>query len=222
MDGLDRASSIVHGFTQVRSIALTARLSPSGERPEKNVPDLNVPEELLTFFENSPVALALGAPHGDNELILVNRRFEDLTGYAQGDLAGQNCRILQGKAKEQEARDRLGAFLKDDAAPNVRVSILNFRKNGAPFVNLLYMSRLRSLSGETRFIFASQFDISRAQPERLQAYDQDLARTLTKLSPVAAESGIIVEGTLTTIANSAATIAQARLTLANLDDSTLL
>lgn len=91
-----------------------------------------------------------------------------------------------------------------------------------PFINLLYMSRLRSLAGETRYIFASQFDVSRAHPERLQEYERDLGQTLTQLRPLVAESGIIVEGTLTTIANTAITIAQAKLTLADLDQSSLL
>ena len=184
--------------------------------------DLTVPEELLTFFENSPVALALGDPAGDNELIMVNARFTELTGYRQVDLAGINCRVLQGNGGDHEGRARLRAFLQDDAAVSVRTPILNFRKDGEPFVNLLYMSRLRTLSGRARYIFASQFDVSRAQPDRLRAYDTQLSNTLTRLSPIAAESGIIVEGTLTTIANSATAIAQAKLTLANLDNSSIL
>lgn len=184
--------------------------------------DLSVPDELKTFFENSPIALALAIPDGDHQLALVNRRFVELTGYASSELIGHNCRVLQRDADESEARAKLRAFLEYDLSPNVRTPILNFRKDGTPFVNLLYMSRLRSLAGETRYIFASQFDVSRAQPERLQGYDRELNQTLTRLSPVAAESGIIVEGTLTTIANSAAIIAQAKLTLANLDDSSIL
>lgn len=190
------------------------------------MPEPTVPDALLAFFEGSQVALALGAPDGDNELILVNRRFTDLTGYSQEDLAGRNCRVLQKGpdrgAEDGEARARLHAFLKDDGAANVRTPILNFRKDGTPFVNLLYMSRLRLLSGRTRFILASQFDVSRAHPDRLQAYDDDLGQALTRLSPVAAESGIIVEGTLSTIANSATAIAQAKLTLANLEDGPIL
>lgn len=184
--------------------------------------DDTVPEQLRAFFENSPVALALAEPDGDHPLILVNKRFSELTGYEQSELAGRNCRILQGKADDQEARATLRAFLENERSANVRTPILNFKKDGTPFVNLLYMSRLTGLDGSTRFIFASQFDVSRAQPEKLQAYDQALGETLTRLSPAAAESGIIVEGTLSTIANSAHTVAQARLTLANLDDGAFL
>lgn len=184
--------------------------------------DRTVPAELGVFFENSPIALALATPDGDNELILVNRSFRDLTGYGLNDVFGQNCRLLQREADNAEARAKLRAFLVNDGAPNVRTTIVNYKKNGTPFVNLLYMSRLRSFGGQTRFIFASQFDVSRAHPDRLGSYDKDLGSTLTRLSPVAAESGIIVEGSLTTIANSANVIAQAKLTLADLDGSAFL
>ena len=192
------------------------------EHGDACVQDESVPEKLRTFFQDSPVALALAAPARDNPLILVNGRFVALTGYSHAELVGRNCRVLQQDADNREARAKLRAFLDDEDAPNVRTPILNFTKDGTPFVNLLYMSRLRQADGEARYIFASQFDVSRARPERLQAYDRDLGQTLTKLSPVAAESGIIVEGTLTSIANSAATIAQAKLSLAGLDDSSLL
>lgn len=189
---------------------------------DKRVPDVTIPAELTVFFENSPIALTLASPAGDTPLILINRRFLELTGYARQDLLHRNCRLLQRQADEPQARARLRAFLADESQGNVRTPIVNFKSDGTPFVNLLYMSRLRALSGETRFIFASQFDISRAQPERLQAYDHDLGQTLTRLSPVAAESGLIVEGTLTTVANSAHAIAQAKLILSNLDDSAIL
>lgn len=184
--------------------------------------DETVPDQLRNFFEDSPVALALASTVADNPLILVNRRFSELTGYSQHELVGHNCRVLQGDAQDHEARAKLRTFIDDDAAPNVRTPILNFKKDGTPFVNLLYMSRLRMLDGRTRYIFASQFDVSRAQRERLQAYDHDLSQTLTRLSPAAAESGIIVEGTLSSIANSAQIVAQAKLTIANLDDGAFL
>ena len=60
-----------------------------------------------------------------------------------------------------------------------------------------------------------------AQPERLSAYDAELGRTLGRLTPILAESGMVLEGSLTAIANTAATIAQAKLTLSDLDRAAL-
>lgn len=184
--------------------------------------DVELPTELRDYFDASPIALSLGAADGDNPLLLTNRRFRDLTGYAMSEIVGQNCRFLQGNSRNDEAREAIHAFLRQDRHANVRTPIVNFRKNGEPFVNLLYMSKLRAQSGEVRYIFASQFDVSRSQPERLSDYDNHLSKTLTRLSPVLAECGIVVEGSLMTIANAAATIAQAKMTLADLDRGSLL
>ncbi len=95
--------------------------------------------------------------------------------------------------------------------------IVNFRKDGTPFVNLLYMSRLTSRDGVHDYILASQFDVSRSQGDLLADYDAALGQTLGRLTPIAEEAGILVEGTLLTIANTAATVAQAKLMLAGLD-----
>jgi PAS domain S-box-containing protein len=180
---------------------------------------VDVPPSLRDYFESSPVALSLGAAEGDHPLLVTNQRFRDLTGYATTDIAGRNCRFLQGNSDNREARARIRAFLRDDAQPSVRTAIVNFRKDGKPFVNLLYLSKLRSLDGAVRYFFASQFDVSRTQPERLADYDAALGQTIARLAPVIADSGIAVEGTLITIANTAATIAQAKMTLADLDTS---
>ncbi len=60
----------------------------------------------------------------------------------------------------------------------MRTPIVNFHKDGHPFVNLLFMSKLRNQSG-LRIRLRSQFDVSRSQPELLAAYDRELARTLS-------------------------------------------
>ncbi len=183
---------------------------------------VDLPQALRDYFESSPVALSLGEAAGDHPLLLTNQRFRHLTGYASSDVVGRNCRVLQRGSDNQEARIRIRAFLGDDAQSSVRTAILNFRKDGTPFVNLLYLSKLRALTGQVRYIFASQFDISRTQADRLAEYDSALRQTIARLAPVAAESGIAVEGTLITIANTAATIAQAKMTLSDLDTSSFL
>ncbi len=177
----------------------------------------NIPAELRHYFETSHIALALASVADDNPLLLVNRPFHQLTGYADADVVGRNCRLLQRDAPNEEARAKIHAFLENERLDSVRTPIVNFRKDGRPFVNLLYMSKLKALSGEVRFLFASQFDVSRSQPELLSAYDTELSRTLSRLSPTLAESGIVIEGSLMTIANTVATVAQAKLTLADLD-----
>ncbi len=63
-------------------------------------------------------------------------------------------------ALNEDARAKIHLFLSRQGAASVRTPIINFRKDGKPFVNLLFMSKLTS-SSDVQYIFASQFDISR-------------------------------------------------------------
>jgi len=166
------------------------------------VHDLVVPSQLADYLNQSPIALALAHAKDDNPLIFVNHGFRELTGYSSEDMLGLNCRILQRDADNDEARQRIREFLANDRQLNVRTTLINFRKDGRPFVNLLYMSKLRQLNGQMPYVFASQFDVSRSQPERLSAYDTELGRTIGRIGPVLAERGMVLEGSLTAIANT--------------------
>jgi PAS domain S-box-containing protein len=179
----------------------------------------DVPPHLTDYLRSSRVALALASPEHDNELLLVNDRFCALTGFVSDEVIGRNCRFLQRDADNSEARARIHRFLEEERDPSVRTEIVNFRKDGTPFVNLLFMSKLKTRNGAPRMLFASQFDISRSRPEMLADYDEKLAQTLKNMAPILSESGIIMEGSLMTIANSASTIAQAKLLLSTLDDT---
>ncbi|MBE7182825.1 MAG: PAS domain-containing protein [Methylobacterium mesophilicum] len=182
------------------------------------MPDL--PPHLTDYLRSSHVALALASPEHDNELLLVNDRFCALTGFVSDEVIGRNCRFLQRDADNAGARARIHRFLAEDRDPSVRTEIVNFRKDGTPFVNLLFMSKLNSRNGGSRLLFASQFDISRSRPEMLADYDAKLSETLKNMVPILSESGIVMEGSLMAIANSASTIAQAKLLLSTLDDTT--
>lgn len=179
-----------------------------------------IPPTLVDYLRQSRVALAVASAADDNPLAYVNGAFTALTGYEPDDVIGRNCRMLQRDAPNIEPRARLREFIANERQPNVRTLIVNFRKDGRPFVNLLYMSRLRAMSGRTPYLFASQFDVSRSHSDLLADYNAALESTLGRLVPIAEDAGIVVEGTLLTIANSAATIAQAKMMLADLDMST--
>ena len=181
---------------------------------------IEIEPALREVFSNSSIALALASTEHDNPLVLASEQFYTLTGYDSGDVIGRNCRFLQQRpngeyATNEDAKRKLHAFIHGDDA-NVRAPIVNFRKDGRPFVNLLFMSKLKAATGKLRYIIASQFDVSRTHPDLLQAYDNALGDTLARLKPLLDGHNVMVEGTLATIANSTTTIAQAKLTLAEL------
>lgn len=188
------------------------------------MPQRELPTPLLDFFSNSSIALALAAAESDHPLFLVNDQFVTLTGYNAADVVGQNCRLLQSspsgvKADNVTAKEKIHEFLVSGGPSSVRTPIVNFRKDGRPFVNLLFMSKLKANSGRVQYIFASQFDVSRTHPDLLLAYDAELGDAIARLKPLLDGHNVMVEGTLATIANSTTTIAQAKLTLAELENN---
>lgn len=189
-----------------------------------DMPQLEIDLSLQEFFQTSSIALALSHAQDDNHLALVNNGFCALTGYGSDDVVGRNCRMLQTSpkgvhAENAEARAKIHDFLRPDGPETVRTTIVNFRKDSSAFVNLLFMSKLKAASGQVRYILASQFDVSRAHTGLLQNYDRELGDTLTKIKPLLDDHNMMIQGTLATIANSTTTIAQAKLTLAELEQN---
>ena len=94
----------------------------------------------------------------DNPIVFANAAFLTLTGYAQDEVMGRNCRFLQGRDTDPATVSTIRAAV--EAEHDVSVDILNYRKDGTPFWNALYLSPVRTASGEVQFFFASQMDIT--------------------------------------------------------------
>jgi len=94
----------------------------------------------------------------DNPIIFCNDAFLELTGYGRDEVVGRNCRFLQGpdtdRARIEDIRRAVAA-----EEPS-RVDILNYRKDGTPFWNALYLSPVKDDRGRTIYFFASQLDVT--------------------------------------------------------------
>ncbi|MFT4053973.1 MAG: PAS domain-containing protein [Novosphingobium sp.] len=175
--------------------------------------ETSVPSELRDFLASLPIALSLASIEGDHPLLFVNQRFTDLTGYSNDDLVGRNCRFLQGDARDGQAHAKFRAFLQNDDTMAARAPIINFRRDGSAFVNLLYLTRLRAESGEARYLLGSQFDVTRVEVDRLRAYDKDLAEALAGFAPLSVGCGIAIDDALAVIGDSVSLMAQAHFRL---------
>lgn len=94
----------------------------------------------------------------DHPIIFANDAFCALTGYGRDEIIGRNCRFLQGARTDPDVVARLREAV--GAGQDAAVDILNYRKDGAPFWNALYVSPVRNAAGEITYFFGSQLDIS--------------------------------------------------------------
>lgn len=171
------------------------------------------PEALLGYMRDAPIPLALGAlDQPDEPLIEVNEAFCRLTGYTRDEVLGRNCRFLQPQGEEvREARAKMRAFLDDPAANAGRFEVPNLRADGTPFHNLVFMSRLKSLSGKGNLIFASQFELKASQGMGdLKSYDAQLGRSIDDMADLGRNHGLMMRQSVEILSQSAATIANIR------------
>lgn len=104
----------------------------------------------------------------DCPIIYVSDNFQNLTGYSRHDIVGQNCRFLQAPGGAVEAGTRR-EFVDDGAVytlkksvqegREIQQSLINYRKGGKPFLNLLTMIPIPWDTDEIRYIIGFQIDL---------------------------------------------------------------
>ncbi|SER70450.1 hypothetical protein SAMN04490244_102214 [Tranquillimonas rosea] len=187
--------------------------------PEHEAVADRLPKVLEDYFESSTVALSLAdVSQEDLPLILANSSFYTLTGYGSDDVIGQNCRFLQGPDTTEDSLRDVRDFIADDETDSGRFPIVNYRKDGTRFHNFVFMSRLRRKDGSTRFILASQFDMTSAMDRvKLRRNDEQLSEHLRDIDLIGKEYGLAMMGSARILADSVAMLA--RLSLDS-DDAT--
>jgi PAS domain S-box-containing protein len=116
----------------------------------------------------------------DNPIAFVNRAFLDLTLYKEEEVLGRNCRFLQGEQTDPHTVDEIRRALKEERA--VAVDILNYKADGSPFWNGLFVGPVFDKEGKLLYWFASQMDITRrrvSEQSYLQAQKMEAIGQLT-------------------------------------------
>ena len=115
---------------------------------------------FFAAVQMSRMPMILADPHQEDcPIIFCNRAFEKLTGYAQEEILGRNCRFLQGSGTDPETVDRIrhAVARKEDS----HEELFNYRKDGSGFWNALFVSPVFGTEGELLYFFASQLDVTR-------------------------------------------------------------
>ncbi|QHJ00350.1 PAS domain-containing protein [Xylophilus rhododendri] len=114
----------------------------------------------------------------DNPIVFTNRAFISMSGYAEEEIVGRNCRFLQGPETDRATVAAIREAVRNRR--EITVEILNYRKDGSSFWNALFVSPVYNQKKELVFFFASQLDVSRrrdaeeslAQAQKMEALGQ--------------------------------------------------
>ncbi|MBW4575089.1 MAG: EAL domain-containing protein [Aphanothece sp. CMT-3BRIN-NPC111] len=117
--------------------------------------------------------VVIADPHQANSpIIYSNPAFSRITGYQPEEIMGRNCRFLQGKDTDIEAIAQIRTAIAQQQ--EVKVTLLNYRKDGQPFWNELKISPVFSELGDLLYFVGIQTDVT----ERKQT--EDALLTLSK------------------------------------------
>ena len=118
-----------------------------------------IPQVLATILDSTNNGITLADPDMDDmPIVYANKSFETMTGYAQSDIIGSNCRFLQGKDRDQDARFILRKAI-DERLP-VEVDIRNYKKSGEMFHNHLALTPPFDDQNRLLYYLGVQYDIT--------------------------------------------------------------
>jgi PAS domain S-box-containing protein len=118
---------------------------------------------LLAAMHHSTEPMVLCDPHQpDMPIVAVNAAFEALSGYSTDEIVGRNCRFLQGPETDRDTVRKMSACLHE--GHGCIQWLLNYRKGGSLFWNLLFISPVFSPTGRLLYFFANQHDLSAEEP----------------------------------------------------------
>ncbi|OJD38008.1 white collar [Diplodia corticola] len=127
------------------------------------------PEINIGSVDLSCAFVVCDADKDDNPIVYCSENFERLTGYTRHMILGRNCRFLQSPDGQVEAGARR-KYVDDDSVlylknmintrREAQISLINYRRGGQPFMNLLTMIPITwDDSGDVKFFVGFQVDL---------------------------------------------------------------
>lgn len=105
--------------------------------------------------EEQEMSVVISDPYlPDNPMIYVSEEFERQTGYSAEEAVGRNCRFLQGDGTDPHAIEAIRHALR--AQTTFSIDILNYRKDGTPFMNRLRIRPIFDEDGRLLYFAGAQ------------------------------------------------------------------
>ncbi|KAK1311666.1 Protein TWIN LOV 1 [Acorus calamus] len=142
----------------IRYSELTGR-RVSGKKCSDSVGIVPLGSSLTISLGRIKQSFVLTDPHlHDMPIVYVSEAFLSLTGYSRNEVLGRNCRFLSGPGTDVGTLCEIRENIRTEQASSVR--ILNYRKDGSSFWNLLHISPVRNARGKIAFYVGVQTDES--------------------------------------------------------------
>lgn len=138
-------------------------------------PDQFVEEEFKAkALDEMDIGLTITDTYRQGEpIIYVNQAFLDMTGYSREEIVGSNTRRLRGPDTDPDAAQEIEEAI--ERGENTTTRILNYKKNGTPFWNLVRIRPLDPDLDDPRYFLDVQQDIT--EMERMNQKLEEMSRT---------------------------------------------
>lgn len=126
------------------------------------------PEINIGSVDLSCAFVVTDAEKDDNPIVYCSENFERLTGYTKHMILGRNCRFLQSPdgnvepgIRRKYVDDDSVLYLKNtiNARREAQISLINYRRGGQPFMNLLTMIPIAMDGPDIKFFVGFQVDL---------------------------------------------------------------
>jgi PAS domain S-box-containing protein len=138
---------ITYSLTRTASLCLTAEITNTST---------SLTQDLVKGL--SEIFCLTDPTKPDNPIIYASSEFYSLTGYPKDKVIGYNCRFLQGSKTDRESVRRLKVAI--EKGEEICEALMNYTRDGRPFVNLLLLAPLRDGQGKVRYYLGAQVDCS--------------------------------------------------------------
>jgi PAS domain-containing protein len=100
---------------------------------------------LMTAIQAAQRSFCITDPSlPDNPIVFASQGFLDLSGYSLNEVLGRNCRFLQGPGTDLSQIDVLRNGIMNGV--DTTVCLLNYKADGTPFYNQIFVAGLRDSS----------------------------------------------------------------------------
>ncbi|KAL8525558.1 hypothetical protein ACS0TY_014973 [Phlomoides rotata] len=140
------------------SVRSSGDLSDDGTGKERGFPRVSedLKDALSTFQQTFVVS---DATKPDYPIMYASAGFFKMTGYTSKEVIGRNCRFMQGKDTDPEDVAKIREALEGGSSYCGR--LLNYKKDGTPFWNLLTISPIKDETGKVLKYIGMQVEVSK-------------------------------------------------------------